>query len=721
MKKVFSILSIFCVMMSFGIFNVYAEKTSADIVNRRTAIRYLQLSKKYAAKGEWQKSFEEATNGSLYDSTVADLQYLIAVSLLKLDHPRKEVLEIIKNTFYNADFEWVDYNQTNARILYADLLCSTNKSFEAISILDKAPMIFSADAEYIRIKSYYQIGTEDALEKARSRIDSVRKIYPNDLRFPRLFFSYEYRNLFLFPSNGESVQREKTTSEVKKIADSFIIRVPEYDRIDEDIEMYAAIFAEGETKKRLLQSYTARGFKNILYPAEALLEGVLSEKEALDYFLEMMNGKTNLLDLEYFVSLLSDENVKKEFTEYLNAFSGLLCMDTTNSLEYNLISSYNRGRIESVSFDNNNEGEETFNCVCDFGVPLTINYSDENLIFHYGKYPAVTNVVYNKDGSNEISIGMIDEVFEWSLINIAKDNFIFASLDFDFYVIHDLNLEEAKNLDTAKLLKAANAVEFPGYEFENARIKISLLDGNPYEADYFANGVLYAHAVFSRADSTVVRTVDKDGDGVFELTEIYALDSENVMSAEDKILVSKNLFGFLTNPDSMIYLQSIRVDNNADTNPDFIEEYLPHGNRISSWDTNNDGKWDVRYEVIMSGENQSDKIENSYFYDNEKIVRVQSFSGVPSAVFVDNDEIPVFQGSANSFYWIGEKGLESEEQKIFEALKEVWVQGACIEIENNDDFIKAVRVGSTVFGKRIIKTDLTKESIENYDEKETDE
>ena len=101
--------------------------------------------------------------------------------------------------------------------------------------------------------------------------------------------------------------------------------------------------------------------------------------------------------------------------------------------------------------------------------------------------------------------------------------------------------------------------------------------------------------------------------------------------------------------------------------------------------------------------------------------RVQSFSGVPSAVFVDNDEIPVFQGSANSFYWIGEKGLESEEQKIFEALKEVWVQGACIEIENNDDFIKAVRVGSTVFGKRIIKTDLTKESIENYDEKETDE
>ena len=78
---------------------------------------------------------------------------------------------------------------------------------------------------------------------------------------------------------------------------------------------------------------------------------------------------------------------------------------------------------------------------------------------------------------------------------------------------------------------------------------------------------------------------------------------------------------------------------------------------------------------LGSSENQSDKIENSYFYDNEKIVRVQSFSGVPSAVFVDNDEIPVFQGSANSFYWIGEKGLESEEQKIFEALKEVWEIG----------------------------------------------
>ena len=48
--------------------------------------------------------------------------------------------------------------------------------------------IYSADAEFIRIKNYYRIGTEDSIEQARLKINAARRIYPNDVRFPNIFF-----------------------------------------------------------------------------------------------------------------------------------------------------------------------------------------------------------------------------------------------------------------------------------------------------------------------------------------------------------------------------------------------------------------------------------------------------------------------------------------------------------------------------------------------------
>ena len=46
----------------------------------------------------------------------------------------------------------------------------------------------------------------------------------------------------------------------RKIANSFIYNIPNYDRQYKDLEIIASSFAQGEDRKRLLKAFDARGF-----------------------------------------------------------------------------------------------------------------------------------------------------------------------------------------------------------------------------------------------------------------------------------------------------------------------------------------------------------------------------------------------------------------------------------------------------------------------------
>ena len=96
------------------------------------------------------------------------MHYLKALSLYNLDFPRYEIIPVIKKSLDKT--EWVDYNLANARVFYADLMCSTGKPQEAIDVLDKAPLIYSSDAEYVRIKSLYEMNTAESIAKAEEKL-----------------------------------------------------------------------------------------------------------------------------------------------------------------------------------------------------------------------------------------------------------------------------------------------------------------------------------------------------------------------------------------------------------------------------------------------------------------------------------------------------------------------------------------------------------------------
>ncbi len=102
-----------------------------------------------------QNALNQAELGLSYDDSISDLIYIKATAKINLGHSRNEVIKIIKEAFEKNN--WISYSQTGARILYADLLSDSGYYKESLSVLDAKPLIFSADAEIIRIKNYYRI------------------------------------------------------------------------------------------------------------------------------------------------------------------------------------------------------------------------------------------------------------------------------------------------------------------------------------------------------------------------------------------------------------------------------------------------------------------------------------------------------------------------------------------------------------------------------------
>ncbi len=687
------------------------DEFSAERANRQTALRYLRLAKNYAVQGDWKKAFAASKAGNDYDKSVADLWYLMAFSQYNEGEKRKTVIPVLEKSLDGA--EWVDYNKSAARIFYADLLCSTGKPSEALSVLDEAPFIYSADAEYTRIKSYYEIGTSEAVQKAREKVDVSRRIYPADIRFPHLFFAYEYRIMYSNNAGTGTFDYMPLDSAARKTADYFITRVPEYDRQDPEIEVYAAIFAEDDRKTRLLQAFDARGLKSPMYAAAALEDGVIGDQEALDYFLDFMEKGVDLFEVERFASVLKDGDVKKKLSAYLNAYSGVLFSDTNRTLENNLEVTYSRGRPAKIVFDGDNDGGPDWSAELDFGLPKSARFYDKKIDVYYGTYPSPVRIVFEEvPGEQGITVfNLADETVDAEIFRIKSDEFLKNSgITDDFYVVDDRSLWNGIRLfDIDRLILSISSMEKPSVERDGAFIRFSMLSGQPYAADYIIPGEdgntekVYAHAQFTKP---LVRNLDRDGDGIFETCEIYAdRDSSVIVSEENLNAAASNIWGSpVKNP--AVYLKMIQIDRNNDTRPDFTEEYLTNNGKITVWDSDYDGNWEERYTIMPRTEGEP-FVEKAEFYLKENgrrsLVSVTLADGAPTEVLFDNETVNVTKGSQNGFYWVGRAGSQNQEMNIFGQMAGV-VQGVVMQFDDGDYFLQAILVGNNIYARAMEKS-----------------
>ena len=705
-KKAFSFISVF--VFSVLSFSFAQGANSALTANRRTAVRYLQLAKQFASEKLWSEADSNAKMGLAYDDKIADLWYLRAVSRMNLGEKKSRVLPLVVTALTEA--EWVDYNRDGARILYADILCTTRQFEQALAVLDSEPFIYSADAEYLRAKACYCLGDAENIDKARSRIDSARRVYPSDSRFAELFYMHEYQ---IYRKTGS------LTGSVRTLADAFALALPLYKNANDDLEMYAAIFAsdvrtgKSESKKvRMLKAFNSKKRTSPLYAIEALKTGLLDDDSALDYFYKFADKKVELSVVEDFSALLKKNDAKNEFSEYLNSYNGTITIDTDADLIPNLIVSYKRGRPQHISYDENQDDENEWSADCDFGVPMTLSLAENALGISYSSWPYISSVRYKIDESHaDYLFTLIAETLSWTPFTVSPDEPIQKSLGFDFFIPR---LSIPMNFVSGDdLLRSALSYTLPSRERDGAVIQVSLLNGVAQHATYSVGEKIYAIAQFEKG-IPVSRKLDVDGDGLFETTEYYGFSHDpetNFISTNDEMQIMTNLFGSPAQGKGF-YVKKITVDRNGDTIPDFTEEYLPASDgakvpgKISSWDTDGDGKWDVQYKKFPSMIDGKVREEAKFHQPlTDSVVTVSSENGIPVFVQSGSENLAVTSGKNENFYWISQSGSQKEEEKIIKEINQIGEQGVSIIVESDENpsqrrFL-AVRIEKMIFALRI--------------------
>lgn len=713
----FSAFALVQVLTVFGAFALKpintgdALKDSVAMANRRTALRCLSLSSDYAASGNWNAVSSQVELGLSYDDSISDLWYLKALAFSNLKKPAANVLAFVETALENDN--WASYNYDSARVLYADILSDTLRSQEVSAVLDKAPLVFSADAEYIRAKAYYRLGTPGSLEQARTKIDNARKIYPRDERFPLLFFKSES------PENNDPAVRSEAQffiSQIKQYADAAPSKAA-------DLEAYAAVFARGDERVRMLQSFNARGFRHPLYAKAALDSGLLTQEQAVSYIEDFSDSGIDYDILVQLVRSLTEDSAKEKMASYLLAFNGSILRDMDGDGIYNMSVKYSRGRPQTIIYDANQDQLYEWRVACDFGTPVSGTANPANMDFEYGEYPYLKNVSFRDlSGTVITSFELPAGSLSWTPVNLKADPvltlseslpFFFPELNVedynpqDFYklgIVNPLQRGAVYPLPVEKLVKGSSVAIVPTRERKGAFIRFAVLDGKIQTGDYFYEGKLYAHSEFKN-DIPSVRMVDSDGDGIFEMTEIYASDKDGSMdvhSMEDERNIIINMLGIKT-ASTPWYLKQVQVDTNKDSVPDFTEQYSSYGGKVLSWDTDGDGKWDVRY-VRASRTKAQDGTDNpiteeAFFYDeNKNQVHVVAKGGKPVSVKKGNIALDVHEDSLYKFYWIGKEGANELAKQVLTELNKQKSESIAVIVEYGGIRVKGIKIGENSYG-----------------------
>ena len=696
-KSIFLCLILFSTALQFAA----AQNKNAAAANRKTAERCLSLSESFMLNDDWQNALNQAEMGLSYDETISDLYYVKAAAQSNLAYKKADVLETIKESF--ARDNWINYSKNSARILYADILCATGLYEESLALLDMEPLLYSADSEFIRIKNYYRIGSSASIAQARARLNSSRKIYPKDLRFPNLFFMFEMAFMNYAERSGSPYEIPEL---VQTIADSYIAKLPDYSSEDIESEIIALLFCQGEQQKRLLKAVGEKNQNHPLFAYAGLKAGIISEEKAFNLFFESSDNVYDLSLLEAFGLLLTDPALMENFADHLKSLEGTVYIDNDLDLLNELTVTYERGRARTILYDKNSDGIDELYAVCDFGSPVNLSFDGGKIDLVYESFPSVSRVTDNRDGN---IYHFLSFDFNYNPFEMTVDT-LFARYNVDFYI--PLIDSEIEAPDKYLLAKNASSLEMSSAERPGARVSYTVFEGRPVFAVFMSGAYRYAYATIEPG-CPFVRYADYDGDGVYETSETFDIDNENKYTNESDIQIIKNIFGDGTFSEKL-YLKKIEIDRNGDTKIEFSEQYLGNNGKISSWDTDGDGILD--YEYIRYPDSEDGKLmEETILYTKfgEEYVSLQNENGLPVTLKYEGQLIDVIAGDTENFFWVGEKGTLPQEKAIIDAIKEGITEGAVQLVKFDDQLrLSVIKIGSALFCKALAPSQIIEEESE---------
>ena len=713
MKKKRFILRRLCIAASLCTFAAFAfSQTPAPYTE--TAVRCIDIAKNLLANEEYEASFSRAALGLTYDNTVADLYYIQALGMSQRLFPPYKIEPLLKSALQN---KWYEYNKDAARLLLASLYTKTTRAAEALSLLNERPLLSGKDALYIRANSLYLLGN---IGDARKTVRQGALQFPEDPRFALLFFDRERE-----PSrkNGADIlvqtagtddnaeisdgntalnggdESDKTFAELSSL---FVSRAYDLQDADPDVLLKASLFAfSEEDRRRLLKAWNAYGKTDPRYAVYALKAGLMSEEKAFDYVAPFFSGTSDYALVKSFVSLVSGEKTKESVRKLYAAFAGTLCFDTNGDGISDMTVTYRSGRPSLIEYDANQDGIIDWIADCDYGVPVKVNLVQEDAVLWYGSWPSLSRVIWS-GGTYTLNE---DRLFA-SPVNMIKDPVMEERASLSFY-LPVLRGDVRFVLNADDLFALSHTVERKSAEGENTRVRFSLFDGKAQNAVYTDNGTPYAYAFFENG-ALRFRNVDRDKNGTYELTEIYAYADKNAdentgenallyRSAEEARELSLRLFG-VDNAAKGLYLQKVVSDTDGNGIIEFGEEYGPNGKTTAQWNDNKTGSMIIRY--AKNGDSE----ETEYVHPvSGRHVRLIVQKGVP----VSADGIPVVRDEAAPFFWIGDSPGGNYAQKVIKKLNQKGSSDVICTVTNliwlrdKDRFARifAVKNGDMYFGE----------------------
>ena len=712
--------SLLSVIVIFFLFSLSAQ-TSYQAVNKNTAVRCLKLAENCLMSGDWNNALKQAELGISYDDSISDLMYVKAAALMNMNSKKADVLVQIKSAFELDN--WVSNKKNGARILYADLLSDIGKYEDSMNLLDSQPFIFSADAEFIRIKNLYRMGTSQSVESARLKLNSAIRIYPSDSRFANLFFMFE---MTLMQNHAILGMNYEIPDIVKTVANYYISKLPDYEGENLELELLTSFFAPKDMQNRLVRAIDSK--EQTVHPLLAvagLQVGLYSEKKAVELFFETVGNAFCLSDLEFLTLHLRDSEVSDFLIEKLLNYDGFVYVDCDFDLQNEIVIEYETGRPLKIDCDFDNDGNQDFYAKCDFGSPEVVHLPSEKVSVFYEEYPFVSKIIFNDDSKTDemqqkvlAVLNYFGKEFSFAPVEL-KENDVFGMLGLEFYIPVFQN-PQLFLPDFDILYEKAISVEYPVKERENAKVVYTIFQGKTISAVFLQNEKNYAFCNFSKIPFG--RAVDFDDDGVYETLEQYDLILENSdkNSLYEPELLSEifgeNFLHQLNKENKKIYLQKISIDRNSNQFYEYAEEYLSDNGKISLWDNNDDGIIDCKHTRFPQKNGESLQ-EESVFYDKEgnKIVSIIFVDKTPIKMFESNAEVLINAGENKNFYWIENVQPQQVENKIFDSFKNM-MQGVVEVFEFEGARFSIIKVDENYFCKLLPESEVEKDEAENEKE-----
>lgn len=716
--------SIFAVIFSVFLFSLSAQNFY-QVANKNTAVRCLKLAENCLMSRDWNNALKQAELGLSYDDSISDLIYVKAAALMNMNSKKADVLVQINKAFELDN--WVNNKKNGARILYADLLSDTGKYEDSMNLLDRQPFIFSADAEFIRIKNLYRMGTSQSIENARLKLNSAIRIYPSDSRFANLFFMFEMALLQNYAILGINYEIPDI---VKTVANYYISKLPDYDGKNLELELLASFFASSDMQNRLVRAIDSK--EQTVHPLLAvagLQVGLYSEKKAVELFFETVENAFCLSDLEFLTLHLRDSEVSDFLMEKLLNYDGFVYVDGDFDLQNEVVVEYKTGRPLNINCDFDNDGNQDFYAKCDFGSPEIVQLQGENISVYYQEYPFVSKIIlHDNSKTDEVQqnkqtvLNYFGKEFSFAPVEL-KENDVFGMLGLDFYVPVFTNTQFSLP-DFDSLYKNAISVEYPVKERENAKVVYTIFQGETISAVFLQNEKNYAFCNFSNIPFG--RAVDFDDDGVYETLEQYDLILENPDANslyEPEFLTSifgENFLHQMINENKKIYLQKISIDRNSNQFYEYAEEYLSDNGKISFWDNNDDGIIDSKH-TRFPQKNDKSLQEESVFYDKDgkMIVSIIFVDKTPIKMFESDKEVLINAGENKNFYWIEDVQPLQVENQILDSFKNM-KQGAVEIFESEGARFSIIKVEEDYFCKLLPESELVKDESENQTKNSND-